>query len=260
MSYIQDKIKLTAKSSNYGGVAKFSSTLDDAYVLLVANNCNNYLYNDQNNASIIGAQSFNYNDDINYETYIGAKKNDIINKIARFNTETINLDTNTIINGNIVPSNNIIFDLGSDQNRWRDLFLSGNFKISGNINNTTSNELDYLSGVTSSLQTQINGKQNVLTAGTNITISDNTINATSTSQWTTSGTNIYYNSDNVGIGTTNPGYKLDVYGDINYTGFLRNSGVDILATKQNTIIGGASSIVSNDLTADKVLLSDARSL
>jgi hypothetical protein len=37
------------------------------------------------------------------------------------------------------------------------------------------------------------------------------------SQWTTSGTNIYYNTGNVGIGKTNPAatYKLDVSGNIN---------------------------------------------
>ena len=36
------------------------------------------------------------------------------------------------------------------------------------------------------------------------------------SQWTTSGTNIYYNTGNVGIGKTNPSatYKLDVSGNI----------------------------------------------
>ncbi|QIG60028.1 hypothetical protein [Dishui Lake large algae virus 1] len=45
------------------------------------------------------------------------------------------------------------------------------------------------------------------------------------SQWTTSGTSIYYNSGNVGVGTTTPTKKFDVSGDINFSGNLYQNGV-----------------------------------
>lgn len=46
-------------------------------------------------------------------------------------------------------------------------------------------------------------------------------------QWTTSGANIYYTTGNVGIGVTNPAYKVDVNGDVNITGAFRINGVAI---------------------------------
>jgi hypothetical protein len=126
-TFIQDNVKLTAKSSNHSATARFASTLDDAYLLIVANNCNNYFYNDNNNAAIIGAKSSNDQaGTTQYETYIGAKSNNVISKIARFNSEAINLDTNTIVNGNFMPSTSVQHDIGSVENRWRDLYLSGN--------------------------------------------------------------------------------------------------------------------------------------
>jgi len=45
------------------------------------------------------------------------------------------------------------------------------------------------------------------------------------SQWVTSGNNIHYPTGDVGIGTTTPGYDLDVLGDINFSGNVRRRGI-----------------------------------
>jgi hypothetical protein len=121
MAFMAERAKFTSKSSNVNAVAKFYTTLDDAQILLVANNCNNYFYNDYNNAGVFGAKSLINN---SYETYIGAMQNKEINKIANFTNNNISLNTQATIAGNIIPASNISYDLGSSNYKWRDLYLS----------------------------------------------------------------------------------------------------------------------------------------
>jgi hypothetical protein len=60
----------------------------------------------------------------------------------------------------------------------------------------------------------------------------NMIGAGGSSQWTTLGSNIYYNTGNVGIGTTNPAYLIDAQ---------KNLNGDVQASIANYNSGGAAS-------------------
>ncbi|MDR0859723.1 MAG: hypothetical protein LBO09_01735 [Candidatus Peribacteria bacterium] len=74
--------------------------------------------------------------------------------------------------------------------------------------------VDYVAGMDDNIQnslTEINQKIIQISGSTN-----NTTNTTNTgsSIWNTNGTNIFYNSGNVGIGINNPTAKLQVNGNI----------------------------------------------
>ncbi len=74
---------------------------------------------------------------------------------------------------------------------------------------------------------------------------DNSWAALQTSQWTTTGSDIYYSAGNVGIGTAAPSGTLDVQGGTNATG----GGIPINFTAQNAAAGTSNFGGSINLTA-----------
>jgi alpha-tubulin suppressor-like RCC1 family protein len=121
MSFFDDKTKFTVKTSNLPTVARFSSTLNDAYFLILAQNSNNYQFGCNTSAAVFGADSSS-----NFEAYIGIARDNLINKIARFNNYDIHLNRNVNVSGDIIPTSNLYYNLGTPERKWKDLYLSGN--------------------------------------------------------------------------------------------------------------------------------------
>ena len=109
------------------------------------------------------------------------------------------------------------------------------------VSTVSNTELDFLIGVTSGIQGQLNGKQATLTGGaTSIVTNDLTANKALLSD----------SNGKVAVSTitnTELGYMSGVTSNIQTQ----------LNTKQPTLTGGATSITTSDLTANKALLSDS---
>jgi uncharacterized protein (TIGR02145 family) len=78
------------------------------------------------------------------------------------------------------------------------------------------------------------------------------------SQWLTTGSDIYFTGGKVGLGITNPVYLLDISGDINYSGTLRKNGIPVVMG-----ISGVTAtlpLISSDGQNPNISISQATSL
>jgi len=118
---------------------------------------------------------------------------------------------------------------------------------------TTSLEISYLHGTTSSVQTQLDGKQPTLslsqTQAVNSGIDSTKVGSYDTHISNTSNPHSVTKSQ-VGLG------NVDNTADIDKP--ISTAVQEALNVKQATIVGGASSITSTNLTVSKVLVSDSQ--
>jgi hypothetical protein len=127
--------------------------------------------------------------------------------------------------GNLLPSANVTYDLGSPDYRWKDLYLSGNtIDLSGT---RLSRHTDGSLMVHDASGNYMTGRFNHVTTTGNIS----SIGNISTSA-------------NVGVGTDNPAYKLHVIGDTRIQGDLT--------------IDGTQTMVNTDIqVTDQVVITNA---
>ena len=159
----------------------------------------------------IGGQSFDGTANINLPGVNQGGNQDTTGKagsIANASDTTTSSELSVaFLNGNQVKTNtNLTFKPNSNE------FKLNNLKITGSL--TAGNSTGSSGQVLKSTGTGVEW-------GT-----DNTGGSGGTTVWTkdTSTNEIYYNTAFVGINKTNPGYRLDVGGDINLTGGLYVSG------------------------------------
>jgi len=135
------------------------------------------------------------------------------------------------INGNM-NTTEIFVKKGNISN----IFITSNiFENRSNLSYSSLSNLDYISSNNCIIYT--NSKTANIGSGGG---------GSSSSYWIQTGTSNIYTMSNIGIGTTNPQSKLDILGDINYSGSLKMNNIILpFSTMSNTNIIASNAYFSN---------------
>ena len=155
----------------------------------------------------------------------------------------LNVSGNTGI-GSLIPTEKL--DINGNANST-ELFIK-----KGNISNIfiTSNVFDNRSNISYSNLSNLDfiSSNNCITYTNNKTanLGSGGGSVVTSSFWTQTGISNIYTMCNIGIGTANPQSKLDIIGDINYTGSLKmNNNIIPFSTMSNTNIIASNAYFSN---------------
>ena len=174
-------------------------------------------------------------------------------------SSTLHVAGNTTLKGHLIPETTLTYDLGTSNNRFRDLFLSGNtIDIGGTkISVDTSNNVQFLDNQSNLKKIIIDELQ--FGIANPITLKkDSTTGAvkfvqtsggqdveTATSGWFTSNNIVYILNSNIGIGTSNPSTQLEVNGSAKI-----NSNLEVskdLNVQGNLTVAGNTFVVNTDI-------------
>jgi hypothetical protein len=118
---LNDRTKFKVQSSNIASVAAFISRLDEANIVLTPNNCNDIKY-DSSNTLLIRHYTSNETQYIHLDIH---ENGEIVRPIL-FTNDTIYMNSNLYITGDLNPAANEQYSLGAEGFLWKDLYLSGN--------------------------------------------------------------------------------------------------------------------------------------
>ena len=153
-------------------------------------------------------------------------------------TSDLQTQINTIVAGQVNITGGASTIVSTNLTAFSALVSDGSGKVA--VSTVNSTELSYLAGVTSSVQTQINSKQATITGGASTIATTNL-----------SGSKTLISDSNGKVAVS-----LVTSTELQYLSGVTSAVQTQLNNKQDIIVGGASTVVTSNLTGSRAVISD----